>query len=96
MPTKQPMTITTTHDVEGVILQINYTPPSAADPVPTLHSVFMLGADYKPCGPDLTAFLDGMLAPTATDHNGETTEVSPFLSLVTEEILNGTNKQRAS
>lgn len=77
---------TTMHEFAGTILSVDSDPATTDSPLPTLTSVRVLGADYKPCGPNLVEFLDRMVMPTKLDRHGNVTELAPFLSLVTKEI----------
>ena len=78
---------TTLHEFAGVILSVDSDPATHTEPLPVLTSARMLGADYKPCGPNLLDLLDLLCIPTGVDSAGNVTELSPFLSLVTKEIL---------
>lgn len=63
----------------GVLLQCDVTPPTG-DGQSTINSVYVLGKDYLPTGPDLTALLDDMvLMRSATD-------AEPFLNALLAEM----------
>lgn len=82
---------TTMHEFAGAILSVDSLPATPDSPYPTLTSVRVLGADYKPCGPNLVEMLDLMVMPTMLDQHGNVTELTPFLSLVTKEIYDQRN-----
>ena len=76
---------TTLHEYMGVILSVDSAPTSPEQPLPTLTSVRVLGADYKPCGPNLVEMLDQLAIPIVFPATGDIS-LTPFLSLVTKEI----------
>jgi hypothetical protein len=75
----------TLHEYMGVILSVDSTQGTPEDPMPTLTSVRVLGADYKPCGPNLVEMLDQLAVPIVFPTTGNIS-LTPFLSLVTKEI----------
>jgi hypothetical protein len=76
---------TTLHEYMGVILSVDSAHGTKEDPLPTLTSVRVLGADYKPCGPNLVEMLDQLAIPIVFPATGDMS-LTPFLSLVTKEI----------
>jgi hypothetical protein len=76
---------TTLHEYLGVILSVDSAPDTGPESLATLTSVRVLGADYKPCGPNLVDLLD-QLAVTFADPQTGKPYATPFLSLVTKEI----------
>lgn len=74
----------TTHvyEYKGFHFRVEYT--RDADGVPTFESVFLLGADYQPVGPNLTSVLDNVVIMT----NHDPLEGESFLSLIVGEFQN--------
>lgn len=64
------------YEHNGVLLQVDYFDTK---PV-TINSVYALGADYKPTGPDLTPLLTDAIVLT------DIAEAERFLSLVAKEL----------
>jgi hypothetical protein len=79
MPTKS------IHSFGGVMFQVEHTPATESDPVPTIVSMRVLDADYKITGPDLAQLFDELVVPIKM---GRRVELVPFLSIVKKEFEN--------
>lgn len=67
----------------GVMLQVQFQPATATEGA-VIHDVRLLGADYKPTGPDLTYLLHDMHTVEQGVATGDL-EVSRFLQTVLTE-----------
>jgi len=84
------------YEFAGAILAVDSTPATPDSQQLTLTSVRVLGADYKPCGPNLVEMLDLLTVPISFDLHGNVTELAPFLSLVTKEIYDQRSNPHAA
>lgn len=66
------------HEHRGVLLQCDVTLATDTEEQ-TVNSVFVLGADYKPTGPDIAPLLDDMLRLVGEG------EAEPFLNAMLAE-----------
>ena len=76
------------HEFAGVMLQMESTPCVDSTHLRTVYSVRAIGADYKPCGPDLTNLLDNLIAETGAFVGEDIIEMAPILSILIGEIEN--------
>jgi hypothetical protein len=64
----------------GIIMQVDFCYDKDGL---IFESVHLLGDDYKPCGPNILAFLDDMIEMVAPD------EAAPLLNQVKRELESG-------
>ena len=67
----------------GVLLDVEY---DMEDGEPVFQSIYALGDDYKPTGPDLTGMLMGSYVLAKFDPANAQHEAMPFLSAICEEL----------
>lgn len=64
----------------GVMLEVDYSPGTKADPQPTFHTIHVIDANYRACGPNLIPFLHNTLRMVALG------EAETFLSTIVADL----------
>lgn len=69
---------------QGVMLHVDYDPPTKAEPSPQFRSVRVMDTSYRPTGPDLTHMLHDMLL--IVGEHGPRVDAQTFLSAIAEDL----------
>jgi hypothetical protein len=68
----------------GIMLQVGYTQPQGEDP--TFHTVHLLDANYKVCGPNIVELLHRTAIIIGEPIAGHTPDAQTFLSAIAEDL----------